>query len=103
VIKPIWTYVIELWGCASKSSVANIQRSQSKILRTTANAPWFVSNHTLHADLNILYVSDVINERINKHLNKPETHAQPTSADTKTTDEKQKIKSTLDLRTSRPK
>jgi hypothetical protein len=28
VLKPIWTYAIELWGCASKSSVAFIQRSQ---------------------------------------------------------------------------
>jgi len=39
VIKPIWTYGIELWGCASKSNAAIIQRSQSKILRTIANAP----------------------------------------------------------------
>jgi hypothetical protein len=77
VIKPVWTYAIELWGCASKSSVAIIQRSQSKILITTANAPWFVSNHTLHTDLNIPYVSEVINERVNKHLNKPESHFNP--------------------------
>jgi len=41
VIKPIWTYGIELWGCASKSNAAIMQRSQSKILRTIANAPWF--------------------------------------------------------------
>jgi hypothetical protein len=67
VIKPIWTYATELWGCASKPSVAIIQRSQPKILRTIANAPWFVSNHTLHTNLNIPYVSEVINERINKH------------------------------------
>ena len=35
--------------------------------------PWFVSNHTLHTDLNIPYLSEVINERINPsawgHLN----------------------------------
>ena len=28
VIKPIWTYGIELWGCASKSNIAIIQRTQ---------------------------------------------------------------------------
>ena len=50
---------------SSESNVAFIQSSQPKILRTTANAPQFVSNHTLHADLNISYVSDAINERIN--------------------------------------
>jgi hypothetical protein len=77
VIKPIWTYGIELWGSASKSNVTTIQRSQSKILRTIANAPWFVSNHTLHTDLNILYVSEVINERIDKNLNKLESHPNP--------------------------
>jgi hypothetical protein len=77
VIKPIWTYGIELWGCASISNAAIIQRSQSKILRTIANALWFVSNHTLHTDLNIPYVREVINERIDKHLNKIETHPNP--------------------------
>ena len=53
VIKPIWTYGIELWGCASKSNTAIMQRAQSKILRTITNAPWYVTNHTLHTDLNI--------------------------------------------------
>ena len=77
VIKPIWTYGIELWGCASKSNTAIMQRAQSKILRTITNAPWYVTNHTLHTDLNIPYVSDVINERINKHLSKLESHPNP--------------------------
>ena len=77
VIKSIWTYGIELWGCASKSNTAIMQRAQSKILRTITNAPWYVTNHTLHTDLNIPYVSDVINERMNKHLSKLESHPNP--------------------------
>jgi hypothetical protein len=32
VIKPIRTDGIELWGCASKTNIAIIQRAQSKIL-----------------------------------------------------------------------
>jgi hypothetical protein len=43
----------------------------------TVRDSWFVSNHTLHTDLNIPYVSEVINERINKHLNKLESHPDP--------------------------
>jgi hypothetical protein len=39
IIKPMWTYGIELWGCASKSNTAIIQRAQSKILRSITNAP----------------------------------------------------------------
>ena len=53
VLKPVWTYGLELWGCASKSIIAVIQRYQSKLLRSITNAPWYVSNHTLHSDLHI--------------------------------------------------
>ena len=77
VVKPIWSYGIELWGCASKSNVIIMQRSQSKILRAIANTPWYVTNHTLHTELNIPYVSDVIHERINKHHNNLEAHPNP--------------------------
>jgi len=31
ILKPAWTYGIELWGCASPSNIAKIQRYQSKI------------------------------------------------------------------------
>jgi hypothetical protein len=48
VIKPIWSYARELWDCASMSNIVIMQRSQSKILRAVANAPWYVTNHTLH-------------------------------------------------------
>ena len=66
VIKPTRSYGIELRDCASKSNIVNMQRSQSKILRAIANSSWYITNHTLHTDFNIPYVSDVIHERINK-------------------------------------
>jgi hypothetical protein len=31
LIKTIWSYGIELWGCASKSNIVIMQKSQSKI------------------------------------------------------------------------
>ena len=74
VIKPRWSYGIELWGWASKYNVVIMQRSQSKILRVIGNASWYVTNHTLHTDFNSPYVSDVIHERINKHHNHLEAH-----------------------------
>jgi hypothetical protein len=77
VIKPICIYGIKLWGYVSKSNIFIIQISQSKIFRAIANAPWFVTNHTLHTDFNIPYVSDVIHERINKRHNKLEAHPSP--------------------------
>jgi hypothetical protein len=42
-----------LWGCAAASNLAIIQRYQAKILRQITDAPWYVTNHTLHKDLRI--------------------------------------------------
>jgi hypothetical protein len=41
------------------------------------DAPWYVSNATLHADLVISSVEDVIQQRSNKHHNKIKTHEKP--------------------------
>jgi hypothetical protein len=61
VLKPVWTYGIQLWGCVTPSHTQIIQRLQSKILRLITNAPWYVSNFTLHNDLHILFVVTEIN------------------------------------------
>ena len=74
ILKPIWHRTL---GCASKSNIAIMQRYQSKILRTIANAPRYVTNQTLHTDLQIPYVSTVIHERINKHRIAVATHPNP--------------------------
>ena len=54
-----------------------MQRPQFKILRAIANASWYVTNHTLHKDFNMPYVSDVIRERINKYHKNLEAHPNP--------------------------
>ena len=77
VLKPVWTYGIELWGCANKSNITIIQRYHSKLLRTVANAPWYVSNHNLHTDLHISYVRTVFQERIVKHRATLTSHPNP--------------------------
>uniref|UniRef100_A0A6M2DQF2 Putative rna-directed dna polymerase from mobile element jockey n=1 Tax=Xenopsylla cheopis TaxID=163159 RepID=A0A6M2DQF2_XENCH len=74
IIIPIWTYGIELWGCASKSNIQIIQRTQNKILRTLTNAPWYVPNFILHNDLNIQTVQDVIISRSTNYHTKLEVH-----------------------------
>ena len=77
VLKPIWTYGIALWGCASKSNISVIQRYQSKLLRTITNAPWYVTNQTLHSDLRIPYVHSVLQDYIHKHRSALEVHSSP--------------------------
>ena len=40
ILKPVWTYGIQLWGCTKPSNIAIIQKFQNKILRDIVNAPW---------------------------------------------------------------
>ena len=42
IIKPIWTYGIQIWGAAAKTNIEIIQRFQSKALRIITNAPWYI-------------------------------------------------------------
>ena len=77
VLKPVWMYGIELWGCASKSNITVIQQYQSKLLRSITNAPWYVSNHTLHCDLHIPYVHTVFRERTATHRTALDSHPNP--------------------------
>ena len=77
VMKRMWSYGIEQWGCARKSNIVIMQRSQTKILRAITNAPCHVRSRTLHTDFNIPTVFDVIHERINKNHNNLEAHPNP--------------------------
>jgi len=77
VLKPVWTYGTELWGCATKSNIAVIQRYQSKLLSSITNAPRYVSNQTLHSDLHIPHVRTVFRERTATHHTTLDSHPNP--------------------------
>ena len=62
IVKPIWTYGIQLWGTAAKSNIAIMERFQSKTLRQIANAPRCVTNAILSKDLGIPSVQDEIHK-----------------------------------------
>jgi len=51
LLKPIWTHGVQLWSIAKKSNIKKIQIFQSKILRLITNAPYYVSNGSLHTVL----------------------------------------------------
>ena len=68
IMKPIWSYGIQLWGCAKPSDTQIIQRIQSKTLRIVFNAPWYVSIKTLHKDSRIPFVEDEIIRMTNRYL-----------------------------------
>jgi hypothetical protein len=60
ILKPICTYGIELWGRSKSYNTKLLQAFQSKTLRLIINAPRYVNNQTLHTDLSIPYIDEVI-------------------------------------------
>lgn len=74
ILKPIWTYGVQLWGTASNSNIEIIQRFQSKLLRNILQAPWYVSNKVLHEDTSIPTVREVITNFSKKYHEKLEVH-----------------------------
>lgn len=76
VLKPVWTYGLQLWGCASKSNTNIIQRLQNKVLRNMVDAPWYFRNCDLHKDLEMETVNQTIpkiarchEQRLLQHVN----------------------------------
>jgi hypothetical protein len=53
ILKPIWTYGIQLRGTASTSNVEILERFQSKALGQIVDTPWYVPNTPIHRDLHI--------------------------------------------------
>jgi hypothetical protein len=60
ILKPIWTYGIKLLGCTEPLNTKVLQRFQSNVLRSIANAPWYISNLTLHRGLQIQFITEEI-------------------------------------------
>jgi hypothetical protein len=60
ILKPIWTYGIQLWGTTSNSNIEILEHFQSKVLRPIVDAPWYVSNSVIHNDLQIPIVKEEI-------------------------------------------
>lgn len=63
VIKPVWTYGIQLWGCTKKTNLKIIQTFQNKVLRGIVNAPWYIRNDDIHKDLRM----EPVDKEIRKH------------------------------------
>jgi hypothetical protein len=60
ILKPVWTYGIQLWGTASTSNIDILERFQSKALHMIVDAPWYVPNAVIRRDLQISTVKEEI-------------------------------------------
>lgn len=74
ILKPIWSYGIQLWGTASTSNIEILQRFQSKTLRSITNAPWYVPNDLIHKDLEVNMVKSEIAKFSEKYQDRLRVH-----------------------------
>lgn len=74
ILKPVWTYGAQLWGCAAKSNINKIQVFQNRVLRSIVDAPWYYRNDHLHRDLKIPTVREEITKFAKKHEGRLHSH-----------------------------
>jgi hypothetical protein len=68
---------MDIWHRTLRLCQQNKHCHNTEILCSIINAPWYVSNRTLHKDLKTPYVSETIRENSTKHCNKLENHSNP--------------------------
>ena len=66
-----------MWGSAKASNLARIQKFQSKVLHHILDTPWFVTNHTIHTNLQTPTIAEVIKSRFVKFNSNLSTHPNP--------------------------
>lgn len=79
VIKPIWTYGIQLWGSAKTSNTNIIERSQTKIIRSIIGAPRYVRNTIMLRDLKIPTVKEEAKNHSIRYIHRLTSHPNTTA------------------------
>jgi hypothetical protein len=74
LLRPLWTYGIQLWGAAKLSNTRSIQVFQSIYLRLVSSAPWYVTNSNLHKDLKIQTLNKISKTYYVRFHNKIQSH-----------------------------
>lgn len=75
ILKPVWTYGLQLWGTTSNSNIEILQRYQSKTLRLITDAPWFIKNTNIHSDLRIPTIKEEIKNFSERYLERLSNHS----------------------------
>lgn len=77
IIRPIWTYGIQIWGPAKPANIRPIQAFQSISLRLLTGAPWYITNSALHNDLKLPTVNELAKNYYKKFHSKLINHSNP--------------------------
>jgi hypothetical protein len=74
ILKPNWTYGIQLWGSASISNIEILERFQGNVLGMITDAPWYLPNMVLRQDLQITSVKEGIRRFSTQYRDRLYTH-----------------------------
>lgn len=74
ILRPMWSYGCQLWGCARNSNLNIIQVFQNKVLRTMVGARWYERNKDIHRDLGIDTVVEHISKLAQNYENRLHCH-----------------------------
>ena len=74
ILKPVWTYGIQLWGTASNSNLEILERFHSKVLRIIIDAPWYVPNAIIKRDLQVPTVKQEARQYRGNYRKRLDTH-----------------------------
>lgn len=74
ILKPIWMYGVQLWGCASDSNISTLQRAQNMMLKSISNVPWFITNTEVHEHLQMSTVKEEIRLTAAKYMKRIAYH-----------------------------
>jgi hypothetical protein len=58
ILKPIWTYSLQLWGTAKNSNLNKIQTYQNITLHQLTNPSPYIPNLILHNDLHVKTIEE---------------------------------------------
>lgn len=75
ILRPVWLYGCQIWGCASTSNINKVESFQAKVLRTIIGAPWFVKNVDIRRELQIPSVKETIKDTALKYEERLHLHS----------------------------
>lgn len=81
ILKPIWSYGLQIWSTACKSSIMRIQRAQNGIFRDILNAPWFTRNEEIHEYLSMPTIFEEIGTVKSKYATRLSLHPNPLASE----------------------
>jgi len=74
IIKPTWTYGMQLWGTACEGNRRIIQRFQNKALRIISDAHIYHSNVEIHEHLKVPWVRNEITKASKRYTFRLHSH-----------------------------